>query len=114
MNSKQFTVLPSPVVLVSSPTGFTSTSPTHTTITLTWTQPPGEVVDQYVITYSFMERDCGFAGNNVMVLVDGSSRTHTLAGVQENSDFTISIIARNGAGDSPPATTMETTTTAGT
>ena len=104
-------LLPSPVVLASSPTGFTSASPAPTTITLTWTQPPGEVVDQYVITYSFMERDCGFSGSD-MVTVDGSSRTHTLT-VQENSDFTISIIARNGAGDSPPATTMETTATAG-
>ena len=59
-----------------------------------------------------MENDCGFSGTNIMVTVAGSSRTHNL-GVQENSDFDISIIARNTAGDSPPAVTMETTASAG-
>ena len=59
-----------------------------------------------------MENDCGFSGNNIIVTVDGDLRMHTLD-VQENSDFTISIIARNTAGDSPPAMTTETTAIAG-
>ena len=70
-------------------------------------------MDNYIITYSFMENDCGFSGNNNMETVSGSSRTHTLTGVQENTDYDISIIARNTAGDSPPAVTMETTAIAG-
>ena len=61
-----------------------------------------------------MERNCGYAGYNFREMVAGSSRTHTLTGVWENSDYDISIIARNTAGDSPPAMTiMETTATAG-
>ena len=95
-----------------TPTAFSSSSPDPTTITLTWTQPAGEAVDNYIITYSFVENDCGFSGTNIMVTVDGSSRTRNLV-VQENSDFDISIIARNTAGDSPPAVTMETTAIAG-
>ena len=60
-----------------------------------------------------MENDCGFAsGRDIDELLPGSSRTHTLD-VQENSDYDISIIARNTAGDSPPAVTMETTAIAG-
>ena len=60
-----------------------------------------------------MENDCGFSGNDIVETVAGSSRTHTLTDVQENSDFDISITARNTAGDSPPAMTMETTAVAG-
>ena len=60
-----------------------------------------------------MENDCGFSGSNIMETVSGSSRTHTLTDVQENSDYDISIIARNTAGDSPPAMTIETTAIAG-
>ena len=96
-----------------SPTAFSSSSPDPTTITLTWTQPAGEVVHQYLITYSFRENDCAFADGNIQVFANGSSRTHTLTGVEENSDYNISIIARNTAGDSPPAETMETTAVAG-
>ena len=70
-------------------------------------------MDQYLITYSFEEIACGFAGNNIEVLVAGSSGAHNLTGVQENSDFTITIRARNAAGDSSPATTMITTEVAG-
>ena len=72
------------------------------------------MVDQYLITYSFSENDCTFTGNNIMETVAGNSTTHTLTDVQENSDYDISIIARNTAGDSPPAETMETTAIAGT
>ena len=60
-----------------------------------------------------MENDCGFAGSNIMEAVSGNSRSHALTNVQENSDYDISIIARNTAGDSPPAVTMETTSTTG-
>ena len=41
-------------------------------------------------------------GGNVST-VNGSSREYTLTGLEENSDFTISITAMNGAGSSPPA-----------
>ena len=99
------------MILASSPT-ITSTSSDATTITLTWTQPPVEVVDQYLISYSFTEVDCGFSGS-AMIQVPGTSTQHTLTGLQENSDYVISIIARNTAGDSPPATTRTTTSIAG-
>ena len=44
-----------------------------------------------------------------MSTVNGSSREYTLIGLEENSDFTISITAMNGAGSSPPATTTART-----
>ena len=51
-------------------------------------------------------------GDNVST-VTGSSRDYTLTGLEENSDFTISITAMNGAGSSPPATTTARTAIAG-
>ena len=45
--------------------------------------------------------------------VNGSSREYTLTGLEENSDFAISITAMNGAGSSPPANTTARTAIAG-
>ena len=75
-----------------------------TSIMLTWSQPTGEVVDSYLISYDYELRLCpGFGGNNVMRSTDGSARAFTLTRVEEDSEFTISIIARNAAADSLPA-----------
>ena len=70
------------------------------------------MVAEYVISYTFEEVNCEFDGVDMM-LVPGTSTQHTLTGLQENSEYTISIIARNTAGDSPRATTMATTSVAG-
>ena len=46
--------------------------------------------------------------------IDGSSRSYTLSGLEENSDFDVSITAMNGAGSSPgPARISPTTLMAG-
>ena len=89
----------------SSPTKIT-TSPQSTSITLTWSQSPGDVVDFYQISYSFTIRGCEeVEGDNVST----SFREYTLTGLEENSDVTISITAMNGAGNSPPANTTAKT-----
>ena len=93
----------------SSPTGLSSSSIQSTFITLTWSQPTGDIVDSYIITYSFTIRVCGVTGGST-VMVGGSSREYTLTDLEENSDYTISITARNEAGDSPPTTTIMATT----
>ena len=89
-----------------------TTSPQSTTITLTWSQTPGDVVDSYQISYSFTIRGCGTPVNDV-ASAPGSSREYTLTGLEENSDFIISITAMNGAESSPPATTTARTAIAG-
>ena len=53
-------------------------------------------------------------GGGHVSTVNGSSREYTLTGLEENSDFTISITAMNGAGSSPPAITTTRTLTDGT
>ena len=95
---------PSPAML--------TTSSQSTSITLTWSQSPGDVVDSYQISYSFTIRVCENPGNGV-TSAPGSSREYTLTGLEENSDFIISITAMNEAGSSPPVTTTARTAIAG-
>ncbi len=101
--------------LPSTPTSFRSSSVDSRSITLTWSQAPGEVVDTYQIIYSFEINGCpGLGGDNIMEPpVNGSLREYNLTGLQEDSVHTILISARNGAGDSAIAQTMATTLTSG-
>ena len=97
----------------STPSNFQSSSIGPTSITLTWSQAPGEVIDSYEIIYSFTVNNCSLRGDNVMRSVSGSLRQHNLTGLQEDSEHTIRITARNGAGPSAPAQTTATTPIAG-
>ena len=103
----------SPAVLPPSSPSLVSVTPRTTCITLVWTQPAGEVVDSYLITYSFTVTGCPGVDGNSMVTVSGSSSNHTLTGLEENSVVTISILARNGAGDSQAVGTTTSTFIAG-
>ena len=72
-----------------------------TSIMLVWTQPTDNV-DSYLIMYSFTVNDClEVYGENVMS-VSGSSRGHTLIGLEENSHLNISITSMNAVGISQP------------
>ena len=89
---------------------------TPTSIALTWSQAAGEVVDSFLISYSYTVRGClGEDGASTQRVGDGTVRIFTLAGVQENSVFTISLQARNGKGGTsqPSASITVTTSEAG-
>ncbi len=85
-----------------SPPLISTTQTTSTFITLTWTQTTGDVVDSYTISYSFMVIGCGgvsgSAGNDIIMGIDGATRMYTLSGVEEYTEFTITLTAVNGAG----------------
>ena len=101
-----------PLLVPPSSPAMLSTTSQSTSINLIWSQSPGDVVDSYQISYSFAIRGCGTPVNRV-ASAPGSSREYTLTGLEENSYFTISITAMNGAGSSPPATTTASTAIAG-
>ena len=93
-----------PIVNVpSSPDNLESPNGIATTLLLTWTQPPGEVVDSFIISFSYFVRECPGDDGSATVSVNRSARSFTLTGLQEDSHFNISILARNAAGDSPPS-----------
>ena len=105
-----FKLIHSPVILPSSTANLRSPSETSTTIDLTWTQHPGEVADSFIILYSFSVIGCRGEDGSAMVQVAGSARSFTLTGLEEDSVFTISILARNAAGDSQPPPAIQVTT----
>ena len=101
------------VNLPSAPTNFQSSTVTATFIILTWSQPAGEVVDSYDISRSFITPSCPGQEGMASVSMNGSVRQYNLSGLQENSVYTITITARNGAGSSAPADIIRNTPIAG-
>ena len=100
-------------VLPSSPT-IMSTTPQSTSIIITWTQPEGDVVDSYEITYTF-QGPCPNAEAPVMTITidDGTTREYTIVGLEEFSDYLISVAAVNRAGRSDAASTATRTLSTG-
>ena len=60
-------------------------------------------MDSYTLVYSYTFRGCdSTVFGDTITDIDGSSRSYTLSGLEENSDFDVSITAMNGAGSSSP------------
>ena len=70
-----------------------------TSITLTWIQPGDEVVDSYEVSFSYQGPCSGFNHTNTTT-VAGTTRQYTLTGLQEFSNYTVTVVAVNGAGRS--------------
>ena len=92
-----------------------STTPQSTSITITWTQPEGDVVDYYEITYFYQGPCPGVTQsetvNDTQTEIGPSSgdmRQFTAADLHEFSNYKILIIGSN-AGISPPFKTTVTT-----
>ena len=101
------------VVPPPSPTDLTASS-MATSIDLTWVQPTGDMVESYLISYTFSINGCpGEDDTRMIPLSDGTTRQYTISGVEEDARYTISITAMNGAGSNHPATIMTTTPIAG-
>ena len=67
-----------------------------TSITLTWSQPEGEVVDSYELSFSY-QGPCSGINHTNTTTVDGTTRQYTLTGLQEFSNYTVTITAVNTA-----------------
>ena len=74
-------------------------SESPTSINLTWTQPEGEVVDSYEVSFSYQGPCSGFNHTNTTTL-DGTTRQYTLTGLQEFSNYAVTVVAVNDAGGS--------------
>ena len=74
-------------------------SESPTSINLNWTQPEGEVVDSYEVSFSYQGPCNGFTHTNTTT-VDGTTRQYTLTTLQEFSNYTVTVVAVNVAGRS--------------
>ena len=88
-----------PALLPSAPTFTTAVSQSSTSITLIWTQPVGEVVDSYEIVSSYQGECTGVTHTSTWFLY-GTARQHTLTGLKEFSNYSVTMMAVNDAGKS--------------
>ena len=92
----------------STPTVTMKVSRSSTSLTLTWTQLEGEIVDSYELVFSYQGPCDSFTHTNTRA-VEGTTRQYTLTGLQEFSTYTVNITAANVGGKS--AVTSQSVTT---
>ena len=98
----------------SSPTTLASPSQSPTSITLSWEQPAGDVVDRYDIVYTYLGGCSDYTQpENMAAVNDGAAREYTLQNLQEFSNYTLTITAVNYAGQSIQTKLTATTQLAG-
>ena len=103
----------------SPPMNLRVTATTATSIAVTW-EHPGGLVDRYELTYRYIINECG---NNmrdppVIVTLNSSQSSYTIENgpstpVEEDSDYSISLVAINSAGRSSSDSDLATTPEAG-
>ena len=95
-----------------SPTNLASPSQSPTSITLSWEQPAGDVVDRYDIVYTYQGGCSDYTQpENMAIVNDGTAREYTLENLQEFSDYTICVAAVNASGASTPTVKVSATLT---
>ena len=96
----------------STPTVTLAVSQSSTSITLTWTQPEGEIVNSFELAFSYQGPCDRFTQANTTT-VNGTTRQYTLTGLQQFSTYTINITAANDGGRSAVTSQSVTTRVAG-
>ena len=87
------------------------TTPTATSLTITWTVSGS--IDQFEVTYTYIVNRCSTPGaSRTDTISDGSMRSYTLRGLNEDSNYTITVRAINAA-ESTMATVTANTLTSG-
>ena len=88
-----------------------SDSTAATSLSLSWSVPSGSVVDEYLIQW---ERDtsgtCPDEDTDSTTISGGSATSHTIPGLEEDSTYTITVTASNGAGSSNVSNTVTAVT----
>ena len=90
-------------------TNLTSTS-TATSITITWTVTG--FIDRFEVSYRYTVNACTAPAGPLRgdTITDSSRRSHTLSGLNEDSEYTITVTAVNDQGSSMGLATVSTAT----
>ena len=68
-------------------------------------------IERFEVSYSYTVNTCTApAGSGMVTISDGTRRSHTLSGVNEDSQYTITVTAINSAGNTSNTTTASTLT----
>ena len=104
---------PDPVISLT----VTASATTATSITITWTVSSTTVIPitGFEVTYSYTVRRCSApaGASRTDSISDGRRRSHTLRGLNQDSDYTITVRVINDVGSSMATTTRGTTDTSG-
>ena len=87
-----------------------SSSPT--TLTISWTVDVGVMVESYTITYSNTDPDC-FRDSDDTTDIASDMTMYTLTGLEEGTEYSITVTALLADEDTGEAEGMGTTTPAG-
>ena len=102
------------MALPNTPTNLIYSSQSPTSITLSWEQPAGDVVDRYDIVSTYQGGCSDYTQpENMATVNDGTAREYTLQNLQEFSHYNITIVAVNYAGQSIQTKLTATTQSAG-
>ena len=91
-------------------TGLEVTTAMATTLTLSWTG--SEDATRFEVAYSYTVKRCSApqGASSTDTISDGSTRSHTLRGLNEDSSYTITVRAINTVGMSMATITTDTAT----
>ena len=81
-----------------------------TSITITWNVSTVIPIDSFEISYNYTVRGCMETGTVTIDSDSNISRSHILSGLQENTDYAITLRAKNGQGMRIINTTATTNT----
>ena len=86
-------------VVVPSPPSLTLREEGTTSLSLSWTQPVNDEVDNYDLRWTYLGNCSGFT-ESMSVTVDGSVRQFVFSGLQEFSTYQLGVTAINSVGRS--------------
>ena len=100
--------------MFSSPDGLSVsvTSSTTTSLTISWVLEEGVTATSYSISYSATDTDC-FTGSNTIPPIDGSETIYRLPGLEEGTEYSITVTATITGGGSQEDMDVGTTWAAG-
>ena len=100
--------------MFSSPDGLSVSviSSTTTSLTISWALEEGVTATSYSISYSATDTDC-FTGSNTIPPIAGSETMYTLPGLEEGTEYSITVTASITGGGSQQYMDVGTTLAAG-
>ena len=87
-------------------------SSTTTSLTISWMLEEGVTATSYSISYSATDTDC-FTGSNTIPPIAGSETIYTLTGLEEGTEYSITVTATLTGGGSQEDMAVGTTVAAG-
>ena len=93
-------------------TGLQVTTRTDTTLHITWTVSPDIHIDRFDVTYNHTVNRCSAppGAQRTDTITAGSTRSHTLIGLNEDSNYSITVRAINNEGSTMATVSADTMT----